>query len=48
MPIGPDHDLFVLCTAHQMYADFDFAALGVPLVDCRNFARNRPHRYYRA
>jgi UDP-N-acetyl-D-glucosamine dehydrogenase len=48
LPISPDHDLFVLCTAHQIYADFDFATLGVPLVDCRNFARNRPSRYYRA
>lgn len=48
VPISADHDLFVLCTAHRMYAEFDFATLAVPLVDCRNAARNPPSRFYRA
>ena len=43
-----DFDLFVLCTNHAEYADFDFAAVGVPLVDCRNCARRPPLRYYKA
>jgi hypothetical protein len=38
----------VLCTAHEDYRTFDFASLGVPLVDCRNFATCRPAAYYRA
>jgi len=47
-PIGPGYDVLVLCTNHREYADFDFAALGVPLVDCRDAARMRPASYYRA
>ena len=46
--ITADFDLLVLCTNHAEYAEFDFASLGVPLVDCRNCARRRPPRYYRA
>jgi len=48
LPITRDHDVMVLCTAHEDYRDFDFAALGVPLVDCRNFPTRRPAAYYRA
>jgi UDP-N-acetyl-D-glucosamine dehydrogenase len=48
LPITGDHDVMVLCTAHEDYRDFDFAALGVPLVDCRNFVTRRPAAYYRA
>jgi UDP-N-acetyl-D-glucosamine dehydrogenase len=47
-PIGPGYDVVVLCTNHREYADVDFATLGVPLVDCRDAARKRPARYYRA
>lgn len=46
--LSADFDLFVLCTNHAEYAEFDFAALGVPLVDCRNCARRPPPRYYKA
>jgi UDP-N-acetyl-D-glucosamine dehydrogenase len=47
-PISADYDVIVLCTHHRAYADVDFCALGVPLVDCRNAARLRPDRYYPA
>ena len=47
-PIAPGYDVLVLCTNHREYADFDFTALGVPLVDCRDAAKQRPARYYRA
>jgi len=47
-PITADYDVLVLCTNHAEYAEFDFATLAVPLVDCRDCARKRPHRYYRA
>jgi UDP-N-acetyl-D-glucosamine dehydrogenase len=47
-PITADYDVLVLCTHHREYGDFDFAALGVPLVDCRNAATKRPARYYQA
>lgn len=48
LPITGDHDVLVLCTAHEDYRTFDFEALGVPLVDCRNFATSRPAAYHRA
>lgn len=48
VPIGGDHDMIVLCTAHREYADIDFATLGIPLVDCRAAARHPPARYYKA
>jgi UDP-N-acetyl-D-glucosamine dehydrogenase len=47
-PITADYDVLVLCTQHDEYRDFDFAALGVPLVDARNHARKKPARYYPA
>jgi hypothetical protein len=47
-PITADYDAFVLCTNHREYDAVDFAALGVPLIDCRNAARLRPARYYQA
>ena len=47
-PISADYDALVLCTQHDEYRDFDFAALGVPLVDARNHARKKPARYYQA
>jgi UDP-N-acetyl-D-glucosamine dehydrogenase len=47
-PITAGYDVLVLCTNHAEYAEFDFASLGVPLVDCRDAARKRPARYYRA
>ncbi len=47
-PISAEYDVIVLCTHHREYADFDFRALGVPLVDCRNASRLRPERYYPA
>ncbi len=47
-PITADYDALVLCTQHDEYRDFDFAALGVPLVDARNHARKKPARYYPA
>ena len=46
--ITADYDVIVLCTNHAIYRDYDFAALGVPLVDCRNAATKRPDRYYPA
>jgi UDP-N-acetyl-D-glucosamine dehydrogenase len=46
--ISADYDALVLCTQHEEYRDFDFAALGVPLVDARNHARKKPARYYQA
>ena len=42
------YDVIVLCTAHEEYRSFDFASLGVPLVDCRNFAEKRPSARYAA
>jgi UDP-N-acetyl-D-glucosamine dehydrogenase len=48
MPITANYDVIVLCTHHREYGAFDFAALGVPLVDCRNAATKRPERYYPA
>jgi UDP-N-acetyl-D-glucosamine dehydrogenase len=47
-PITGDYDAIVLCTNHREYDDFDFTALDVPLIDCRNAARHRPRRYYPA
>jgi UDP-N-acetyl-D-glucosamine dehydrogenase len=47
-PITADYDVLVLCTHHREYGEFDFASLGVPLVDCRNAATKRPTRYYPA
>jgi UDP-N-acetyl-D-glucosamine dehydrogenase len=47
-PITADYDVIVLCTHHREYGEFDFATLGVPLVDCRNAATKRPARYYPA
>jgi UDP-N-acetyl-D-glucosamine dehydrogenase len=47
-PIEPSYDLIVVCTHHKEYAAVDFAALGVPVVDCRNAVRKRPSRYYQA
>lgn len=47
-PITEDYDVIVLCTAHDMYRNFDFEQLGVPLVDCRNFAERVPAAKYAA
>lgn len=46
--ITAHYDVMVLCTAHEEYRLFDFASLGVPLVDCRNFAEKRPAARYAA
>lgn len=46
--ITADYDVIVLCTAHEEYRAFDFAGLGVPLVDCRNFAEKCPAARYAA
>ncbi len=46
--ITADFDVLVLCTAHEVYREFDFASLGIPLVDCRNFATLRPTSFYSA
>lgn len=48
VPITADYDVIVLCTNHKEYASIDFPSLGVPLVDCRNAATQRPPRYYAA
>ncbi len=47
-PISGDHDAIVLCTNHREYAEIDFSAFDIPLIDCRNAARQRPTRYYAA
>ncbi len=47
-PITAEYDVIVLCTHHREYAEVDFKALGVPLVDCRNASTMRPERYYPA
>lgn len=47
-PIEAGYDLIVVCTHHKEYAAIDFAALGMPVVDCRNAVRKRPARYYQA
>jgi UDP-N-acetyl-D-glucosamine dehydrogenase len=47
-PITADYDVIVLSTNHSVYRDHDFAAIGVPLVDCRNAVVKRPSRYYQA
>ena len=47
-PITAAYDAIVLCTAHEEYRTFDFEKLGVPLVDCRNFATRRPAARYAA
>lgn len=46
--ITSTYDVIVLCTAHEEYRAFDFTSLGVPLVDCRNFAERRPAARYAA
>ncbi len=46
--ITADYDVIVLCTHHKDYSEVDFAALRVPLVDCRNAVRIRPDHYYPA
>lgn len=47
-PITAEFDVIVLCTHHREYSEVDFAAIGIPLVDCRNAAISRPDRYYPA
>lgn len=47
-PIASDYDVIILCTNHREYNDVDFAALNVPVVDCRNAIKKRPSRYYQA
>ena len=47
-PITNDYDAIVLCTAHEFYRTFDFEKLGVPFIDCRNFAEKVPVRKYAA
>ena len=47
-PITADYDVIVLSTNHHQYRDVDFAALGVPVVDCRNAITKRPVSYYPA
>lgn len=46
--ITSDVDVILLCTNHEEYSSFDFDALGVPLVDCRNASTKRPPQYYAA
>ena len=46
--ISSEYDVILLCTNHEEYSTFDFDALGVPLVDCRNASTKRPHQYYAA
>jgi UDP-N-acetyl-D-glucosamine dehydrogenase len=48
VPITADYDVLVVCTHHREYENFDFAGLGVPVVDCRNVVQKRPARYYQA
>lgn len=48
VPISPNFDVILLCTNHEEYDSFDFKALGVPLVDCRNASSSRPAQYYAA
>ncbi len=48
VPISPNFDVILLCTNHEEYDSFDFKALGVPLVDCRNASTSRPDQYYAA
>ena len=48
VPISQNVDVILLCTNHQEYDSFDFKALGVPLVDCRNASTSRPAQYYAA
>jgi UDP-N-acetyl-D-glucosamine dehydrogenase len=47
-PVSDAYDVFVLCTNHREYADIDFVALRVPLVDCRGAVSRRPAHYYMA
>ena len=42
------YDVFVLCTAHDVYRSIDFLGLGVPLVDCRNVCSDNAVRKYAA
>ena len=46
--ITGDYDVIALCTAHEAYRTFDFEKLGVPFVDCRNFAEKVPAKNYAA
>ena len=48
VPISNNFDVILLCTNHKEYESFNFEALDVPLVDCRNASSNRPVRYYAA
>lgn len=48
VPISNNFDVILLCTNHSEYESFNFKALDVPLVDCRNASSSRPARYYAA
>ena len=48
--VSDDHDLILLSTGHQEYANFDFSGFNTPLVDTRNAVdpKLRPAKYYKA
>ncbi len=48
VPISNNFDVILLCTNHKEYKEFNFEALNVPLVDCRNASSSRPASYYAA
>ena len=48
VPISDNYDVILLCTNHTEYSSFDFDALNVPLVDCRDASTHRPEKYYAA
>ena len=46
--ISGDFDLILIATAHDQYRNFDFASLGVPVVDTRNIVGGNNKNVYKA
>ncbi len=46
--VSGDFDLILIATAHDEYKNFDFASLGIPVVDTRNVVSGRDKNIYKA
>lgn len=47
-PISANHDLVLICTAHDEYRAYDFGGFMIPVVDTRNCVARRPKLYYQS
>jgi UDP-N-acetyl-D-glucosamine dehydrogenase len=48
VPIRDRFDAILLATNHTEYREFDFQNFRCPVIDTRNWIRNRPNAFYRA